>query len=261
TAQVNIPDNLGTQILPLSGTGTVPLGLSSTSLKFGRVPVGSTGTLTLTVSNPVGDITVQVNGTTLAPFGDTLAASCGSLAGGSSCTVSVTFSPTVGGIQNGTLTISDNVAGSAETVSLSGKGTIIRKAAAAVAPAGTVALTSGGVFTSGPTNAVTPTGVAALTLSAAKLDFKGVSVGSTRNQTLTVTNPEGGNSIALSVAATSPFEAAPAASCSSLAAGSSCTIKITFSPTSNGEQAGRLTLSFDGSSNEQIVSLSGEGLL
>jgi hypothetical protein len=47
-----------------------------------------------------------------------------SLAAGSSCTISVTFSPQVNGTATGTISVSDNAKGSPQTVSLGGTGTI-----------------------------------------------------------------------------------------------------------------------------------------
>jgi hypothetical protein len=44
------------------------------------------------------------------------------LAASSSCTISITFTPTTSGTRGGTLTISDNAAGSPQTVSLTGNG-------------------------------------------------------------------------------------------------------------------------------------------
>ena len=44
------------------------------------------------------------------------------LASGSSCAISVTFRPTAGGTRNGTLSVSDNAAGSPQTASLTGSG-------------------------------------------------------------------------------------------------------------------------------------------
>jgi hypothetical protein len=44
------------------------------------------------------------------------------LAAGSSCAVSVTFTPTVSGTQTGTLAITDNAIGSPQLVGLTGRG-------------------------------------------------------------------------------------------------------------------------------------------
>jgi Cep192 domain 4 len=48
---------------------------------------------------------------------------CGtSVAGGASCTISVTFKPTTTGTHSGKVTITDNATGSLKTVSLTGTG-------------------------------------------------------------------------------------------------------------------------------------------
>ncbi len=46
----------------------------------------------------------------------------GSLAANASCTINITFTPTASGTRSGSLTISDNAAGSPQTVNLSGTG-------------------------------------------------------------------------------------------------------------------------------------------
>ncbi len=56
-----------------------------------------------------------------AGFGETDDCS-GSLVSGSSCTISVTFTPTVTGTESGTLTVTDDAPGNPQTVSLSGTG-------------------------------------------------------------------------------------------------------------------------------------------
>ena len=76
--------------------------------------------------NNTGDGALTITSmTTSANFGET--DNCGgSVAASNSCTINVTFSPTATGSLTGTLTITDNnngVAGSTQTVTLSGTGT------------------------------------------------------------------------------------------------------------------------------------------
>jgi hypothetical protein len=47
----------------------------------------------------------------------------------------------------------------------------------------------------------------------------------------------------------------------SLAAGASCTISVTFTPTATGSRTGTLTVSDDASNSPQSVSLTGAGIL
>ncbi len=111
------------QKVPLSGIGTTAE-LSSTSLNFGSVTVGSTALNTLTLKN-VGTTaltisSIAISGADAADFGES---GCGSsLASGATCTISVTFKPTKTGARSGILKITDSAAGSPQQVSLSGTG-------------------------------------------------------------------------------------------------------------------------------------------
>ncbi|HEX5410930.1 MAG TPA: choice-of-anchor D domain-containing protein [Terriglobia bacterium] len=134
TGTVTIFDGAGSQTLTLAGNGTSSSGsggtgggtpavsLSTTSLDFGWVLVGTTsGAQSITLSNiGTGSLSISGIGAT-APFNESN--NCGSsVAAGASCTILVMFSPTSGGGQAGTLTVSDNASGSPQTVSLSGRG-------------------------------------------------------------------------------------------------------------------------------------------
>ena len=115
------------------GGGTVfqlkvfPLAEPSTgSLAFGNQIVNTTSaSQTVTLSNIGGDWLNIASITASGDFSETN--NCGtSVAVSGSCTINVTFSPTATGTLNGTLTITDNshgVAGSTQSVSLTGTGT------------------------------------------------------------------------------------------------------------------------------------------
>jgi Carbohydrate binding module (family 6)/Pectate lyase superfamily protein/F5/8 type C domain/Abnormal spindle-like microcephaly-assoc'd, ASPM-SPD-2-Hydin len=94
---------------------------SSTSLSFGDVTAGTTsGTQTVTVSNPGPNAASVSSITTSSPFSQTN--TCGtSIAAGGSCTVSVKFAaPTTGGPYTGSLSVATSAPGSPLTVALSG---------------------------------------------------------------------------------------------------------------------------------------------
>jgi len=102
--------------------------LSSNSLSFGSQNVSSTSAeQSVTLTNP-GDGLLSVTG--IAVSGDftlaTTATSCpysgGSVAAQADCTIDVTFTPFASGARSGTLTITDNVASSPQTIGLSGTG-------------------------------------------------------------------------------------------------------------------------------------------
>jgi len=103
------------------------ISFNPTSLAWGKVLVGSTGAKkTVTVTNTgVGSLTFS----SMAASGDfavvpqtTKKACASSLAGGKSCTVKVSFTPTQKGARTGDLTFTDNAPGSPQNLPLSGTG-------------------------------------------------------------------------------------------------------------------------------------------
>ncbi|MGA2714444.1 MAG: choice-of-anchor D domain-containing protein [Bryobacteraceae bacterium] len=222
-------DNAGTQTVSLTGTGSAPVTLSASTLSFGTLAVGNTSsakTVTLTNRAP-GALSFS---SIVASAGFAIASNtCGTgIAAGANCTVGVTFSPTTTGAATGTLTFIDDAANSPQTVSLSG----------------------------------TATGSAPVTVSSSTLNLGTVAVGATSAAgTVTLTNRQ---SVALSFAGTSPATTAGFAIASntcgtSIAAGASCTVGVTFTPTATGAATGTLTFTDGASNSPQKVSLTGTG--
>jgi hypothetical protein len=150
---------------------------------------------------------------------------CSSIPASGTCTISVTFVPTTSGAQTGTLTINDNAQGNPHAVSLSGTGL-----------------------------------AGAAQLSASTLTFTALTVGTTGSaQTITVTNSGNGPLTVTGIQATGDF--AQTNNCASVAANSgTCTIQVTFTPTSSGTRSGTLTLTDSAVNSPQLVSLSGSGI-
>src|SRR6267378_481844 len=133
TLQLTDSDSTSPQNIALTGTGANPtpaVGLAPTSLTFGSQLLNTTSaaqtvTLTNTGTGPLtivsiaasGDFAETSTGTSACPA--TLPATAGS----NTCTISVTFTPTVTGPRTGTLTITDNASNSPQTVPLTGTGT------------------------------------------------------------------------------------------------------------------------------------------
>jgi hypothetical protein len=241
TASLSITDNASgsPQTVSLSGTGAAALvSLSSTSLAFGKQPVGTPSTArTLTLSNTgnttLGITSLALAGTNASDFAQTN--KCGSsLAAGAKCTISVTFTPAASGSRTASLSITDNASGSHQTVSLSGTGT-------STAPGDTAALVG---------------------LSATSLSFVDTTCTA---QTLTLTNTSTGTatlsitSIAFNGANASEFDqsSTTCAIGSPLAAGDYCTIDVMFTPSVIGAEAASLSISDNASGSPQTVSLSG----
>ena len=110
---------------PLSG-GPL-LSFSLTSLKFGKVTAGKTsGSKTVKITN-IGNFSLAIDNITVtgdfARKAGPAKTDCGApLAAGASCTVRVTFTPTLTGARIGELTFTDNASGSPQSLALSGTG-------------------------------------------------------------------------------------------------------------------------------------------
>jgi hypothetical protein len=96
--------------------------LAPSGLSFGNMAIGtSSAAQTISLTNS-GNVPLTLN--SVSASGDFSAANaCGStVISGASCTIAVTFTPTVAGQRTGTLTVSDNASNSTQTVSLAGVG-------------------------------------------------------------------------------------------------------------------------------------------
>ena len=110
------------QIVNLTGTGSTTANVTPTGLVFRSQPVGSSSSaqiVTLTNSGKAALNIIRVQAT--GDYGQTNTCPA-TLARSSSCTISVTFTPTVSGARNGTLTISDDAQGSPQVMDLTGVG-------------------------------------------------------------------------------------------------------------------------------------------
>jgi len=211
----------------LLGSSGPAVSLSPTSLTFGPQLFGTSSvpqpvTLTNTGGAPL-DITRIVAS---ANFSQTN--NCPhELPPSGQCTVNVVFTPRNVNTIAGTVTITDNAAGSPQTISLSGVGF-------------------------------------AVTLLPSSLDFGNQSVGTTSQpQTVTLTNYASkavtisGGDITGSNA--SSFRLQSTTCQHSLPAGASCTINIVFAPKSAGAKSATLEVNDNGGASPQTVSLSGTG--
>jgi len=209
------------------GGGGPVVGLTPTSLTWGKVVLNSTSTAkTVTLSN-TGTATLNI--ASIVPSGDfaltTSSKPCGStLAAGSSCMIKVTFTPTQLGTRTGKLTITDNASNSPQTVSLSGVGVL----PAALTPASA-------------TYASQTVG----TTSAAKV--------------FTLTN---NLSVALGsivISASGDFSVSSTTCTTSLAAKSKCSISVVFKPKATGTRSGTLSVSDTANNSPQKSTLTGTG--
>ena len=187
------------------------VGVPSTPQTLNVIDLGS-APLTISNVSTTGDFSVQNNCTT------TVAAA------GGTCTLVVTYTPSGVGMSNGTLTITDNSAGSPHNAQLTGQGAV---ASVSVAPN--------------------------------TLSFPSQFVGSTSTgQTVTLTNP-GPLSLQISrIATTGDF--AETNNCGNvIGPNGTCTVTVTFTPSASGNRTGTLTVTDNASGSPQTVSLSGTG--
>jgi Abnormal spindle-like microcephaly-assoc'd, ASPM-SPD-2-Hydin len=201
--------------------------LSATSLTWGTVAVGSTGTTKSVILTNSGGGTLNIS--SIAVSGDfNLTSStkpCGStLAAGKNCKIEVTFTPTAQGTRTGTLTITDNAPGSPQTVALSGTGGVAAK------------LT--------PVSANFPKTVVGVS-SAAK--------------TFTLDNLETVTLTGISASTTGDFSISATTCSTSLAAKAKCTFSVVFTPTQTGTRTGSLSVSDSAPGSPQTSTLTGTG--
>src|SRR5229473_2058258 len=206
--------------------------LSSFSLSFQDEGIGgTTPSQQISLAN-TGSLTLNI--TSIVPSGDFAVTTCGSsLAGGASCTISVTFTPTAAGVRTGTITITDSVASSPQKVTLTGNG--VAGLAATVSPTSL----SFGNQTQG-------------TMSAAQ----SVTLTNTGSATLTI------NGFSLGGANPSDFTLS-SANCKqsqSLAVGSSCAFAIVFAPLAVGNLSATLQILDNSAQSPRNVPLTGVGL-
>ncbi len=126
TGAITVTDNTpnGSDALPLTGSGTAPaVNLSATTLAFGSQAKGTTSAAkTVTLEN-VGNAALTINSITASKDYNIVSNTCpGSLSPGLTCTFGVTFSPTVTGADNGSVSINDNAGDSPQAITLTGTG-------------------------------------------------------------------------------------------------------------------------------------------
>ena len=113
-------------VVALAGTGVAPvaqLAASPTSLSFGSITAGASGTQSVTLAN-TGNSSVSVSQISISGAGFSAAgfALPVTLAAGQSTSFSVTFAPTTTGNLSGSVTVASNATNSPLAISLSGSG-------------------------------------------------------------------------------------------------------------------------------------------
>jgi predicted dienelactone hydrolase len=228
TASLILSDNAAEnpQSVLLSGTGVVSgtnATLSPTQLTFATQVVGTGSSAQSVTLSDYGTMPISIaNIVASGDFHETT--TCGSsLAAGASCTLNVTFKPAQIGTRTGTLSITDNAPGSPQKASLRGTGTVVK---------------------------FNPT----------SLSLGNIKVGHSSSMTTTLTNTSNTTLSISGITITGSTAFSQTHTCgTSVKAGSSCTITVTFTPIASGSFSGAVLVSDNGGGSPQQVPLSGSG--
>jgi hypothetical protein len=215
-------------VVGLSGSGsggvTSPLSFTPASASFSNVVVGTTKAQTVTVKNTSAS-SLKITG--VSASGDYSASGCVmTLSSGASCTLTVAFAPSTSGSLEGAIALTNNTSVNPEVLNATG------------------------------------TAILPLAVSPTSVSFGGWTVGTTSSsQTVTLTNHlPVSMSIAFSASGDFSAKAGGGTPCGiSLGASASCTLVVTFSPTTTGAASGVATVTYGGGYSPQEVHLSGTG--
>ena len=221
---------------PGAVTGSPSAALSPASLAFPSTVVGSSAAAQMFAIDNTGTAALVVSGVSSSNADFSVLSSCGSIAAGSSCNLSVGFTPSVAGAREATISVTHNAPAGTSSLTVSGTAAtpVVLLPGIEVTP---VSLSFGsinvGSFSGVQLVTVTSVGTAPLVLS-----------------TLTVT----GSSFVIAVGGGSCTVNAP------LAVGSSCTVPVRLTPTSAGTLTATLGISHNAGASAATVSLSGTGV-
>ena len=219
-----------TMTIPLAGAGVAPgaLGSSPSSLSFGNVTVGSTQSLSETLTN-TGASSVTISQVGISGTGFVLSgiSAPATLTAGQSATFTVTFTPASAGSVNGNVTVASTATNSNLTIPLSG-------------------------------NAFTPGAVGS---NPATLSFGNVTVGSSQSLSGAVTNT-GGSSITISQVGVSGtgFSLSGITVPVTLTPGQSAAFSVGFTPGATGSVSGNVTITSTASNPTLNIPISGTGV-
>jgi len=215
------------QSVALGGVGaSAAVTVAPASISFGNQVINTTSAGQKITFTNAGFVAVTINSVQASGgFAETDNCSGNILTGGQACTVTVSFSPVVTGSASGTVTFNDTAPGAPHIVGL--------------------------------------TGTSQLPVSlSANLMFAAVNVGSSSvPQTMTLTNNQS-STLNFTWSTTGDFSAVGnnSSPCNgTLAAKAKCTFGVTFTPTTNGQIKGALTISFSGAGSPASGGLTGTG--
>jgi len=201
--------------------------LAPAALNFGNQTVGITSAPQYVTLTNSGNVALNITSISLAQsngsFGE--ANTCGkSLAAGSTCTVTLSWTPGTAGNMTGSMSLTDNAPNTPQSVSLTGAGVL-----------------------------------PAVSLSPAKLTFSTQIVFTTsKAQTVTLTNNGLGILDISKISVTGPFSQTNTCGMS-VAAGATCTFTVTFKPTTISTLTGSISITDNAPASPQKIALTGMG--
>jgi hypothetical protein len=191
-------------LFELTAEGGQP-SLDPTTKDFGSFAIGFTSPAQVFTWKNNSSFPAQVSAVFVNGDFNVASNNCGNVPSGSSCQVSVTFTPTALGARTGLLTVQSS-GGNSQTAALSG------------------------------------TGTPGFSLSGNTLAYGDQDVGNASSKTLTLTSLATGPLPTPPFVTTGAYAVDTSACGTSVAAGASCAVKITFKPTTTGAQPGTLSV-------------------
>jgi hypothetical protein len=240
TAAISFSDNVSgsPQTVALSGSGVgASLSISPTNIGFApqtlEIPTAAQAvTVRNTGSAPVQISSITISGANTADFVEMNNCPGTLNVAAAPCTVSVAFQPLSGGAQAATLLIANNAIANPQVVSLSGMGLVPSVALPGTSPSFSDELVG---TTSAPAQvAIANTGNGALSISS--LTLSGTNPGDFQQTSTCVDNSQHTNMIA---------------------AGTACTVNVTFVPQAAGTRAATLNITDNALNSPQTMALTG----
>jgi hypothetical protein len=222
--QTQAQGNTDAFILKIGNASSPAVTLTSYALQFPSVQIGTSSAAQQVLLRNMGSAPLAMSAITASPsFTET--DNCGtSVPAAGTCSLSITFSPTMSGTANGSIAIPDNASGSPHVILVSGTG-------------------------NGPV----------VSLSSSTLTFPGTGVGTTSAaQTITLANQGNADLTIANILINGDY--AQTNNCpGTLSPLSNCSINVVFAPTTTGVRSGAVTIDDNVSTSPQIASLSGIG--
>ena len=220
--------------VPLTGTGTTTttagqLTITPTSVNFGDVKVGATGTHPITMSASGAKVTVSADSSSSSQFVLSGVSLPFTIAAGNSASFNVAFKPTGSGAVSGSLSFTSNASnGFHASVPLSGTGT-------------------------------TTTTAGKLSITPASLNFGDVNVGATGTEAITMSATGANVTVSSDSSSSSRFVLQGASLPFTIPSGQSVAFNVAFKPTGIGTVSGSLSFTSNAASSQTLESLTGTG--